>query len=300
MTISFHCPGCGGICGFADQHAGRTARCTRCQERFVIPAVDGGKAEKVNLSPDTVVPGFYRAALVRTWTAFFRRESATAVVFLIALVTFRFFLANIDLSAVMPGFALLAPIGWIVIILTWGCQIGYYMETIANTLAGWDEYLLPEVGSGFEFIGGVIQSLYLYIVALILMELPFLLLVNWMQNSQIGAPWMRQALTLGGFVLFPIALLVLTGGPEIYCIFRPDYLLLPIVRAAGPYAVVVGIFVLAGWVEIASVQYHAVKDRSIFIVLLHWAGNVLAALLGLAAMRSIGLFGRHYRCKFPW
>lgn len=300
MTISFDCPGCGRICGFADQHAGKTARCTRCHQQFIIPAVDGGIAKKVKLTSDSVLPGFYRAALVRTWTAFFRRESITAVVFLTALVTFRFFLANFDLSAQMPGFVLLAPIGWITIILTWGCQIGYYMETIANTLIDWDEYLIPEIGSGFEFLGGVIKSLYLFVAAFVLMELPFLMLSNWMQKQQYGSPWMWHALTLGGLILFPMALLILNGGPEIYSIFRPDYLLKPIFRAPGAYAVVVGMFVLAGGIELASGQYSPVKDQPTSILLLHWVGNVLAAFLGLAAMRMIGLFGRHYRCNLPW
>ncbi len=300
MTISFQCPGCGQICGFADQHAGKTARCTRCQQRFVIPKIDGGKAVTVKPTPDAILPGFYRAALVRTWTAFFRRESVTAIVFLVVLVSFRFFLANFDLSAQMPGFVLLAPIGWIAIVLTWGCQIGYYMDTIANTLIDWDEYLLPEIGSGFEFIGGVIKSLYLFVSALILMELPFLYLVNWMKCHDYGSPWLWHALTLGGFVLFPMALLILNSGPEIYSIFRPDYLLKPIFRAPGAYAVVVGTFVLAGAAELASAQYNPVRDQPRSILLLHWAGNILAALLGLAAMRTIGLFGRHYRCHLPW
>jgi hypothetical protein len=300
MTISFHCPGCGRICGFADPYAGRTARCTRCQERFIIPDVDGGKAKIVKPAPEAVTPGFFRAALVQSWTTFFRRDSLTAVIFLVALVSLRFVLANVDLTAMMPGFYLMAPIGWMVIFLTWGCQIVYYMETISNTLIGWDEYLLPEVGGGFEFLGGVIKSLYLFIVALILMELPFLYLANWMMNHHVGAPWMWHALTLGGFVLFPMALLILSAGPEMYSIVRPDYLLLPIARAPGAYAVVVGMCMLAGWFEIASAELVPGKNKPVSTLVLHWAGNVLAALLGLVAMRIVGLFGRHYRGKLPW
>ena len=41
--------------------------------------------------------------LVKTWPVFFHKESSLSLAFLAALIVFRFFLTNIDLSAVLPG-----------------------------------------------------------------------------------------------------------------------------------------------------------------------------------------------------
>jgi RsiW-degrading membrane proteinase PrsW (M82 family) len=41
MTIQFHCPGCGKRFTVPDEAAGRTGRCSNCQERMTIPAPAG-------------------------------------------------------------------------------------------------------------------------------------------------------------------------------------------------------------------------------------------------------------------
>ena len=64
MTITFKCPGCGGLCAFADKYAGRRARCWKCNEVFIIPSEDGQAAKKVKPEPEEPVAGFYRAAIV--------------------------------------------------------------------------------------------------------------------------------------------------------------------------------------------------------------------------------------------
>ncbi len=300
MTRTFYCPGCGGICGFAERHAGRTARCTRCNQRFIIPDVNNVKAQKVKEERGNPLPGFYRQVLIKTWPVFFHKDSLVSLAFLASLIVFRFFLTNVDLSAALPGFVLLAPIGWIIVFLTWGCQIWYCMETISTTMDQWDDFLSPDIGAGFEFIWNMIKTWYLFVVAVILVEVPFLLLAGWLQNARIGWPWLWQTITLAGFILLPMALLILASGPQMYSILRPDYFGIPIVRAFRPYLLVAAIFLLAAWFELITKQYHAVQDQSRLVIAMHLAGNLLAANLWLVAMRAIGLFGRHFHSVLPW
>jgi hypothetical protein len=174
------------------------------------------------------------------------------------------------------------------------------METISTTMDQWDDFLSPDIGSGFEFIWNMIKTWYLFIVAVFLVEFPFLMLAQWIRNAHIGDPWLWQITILGGFPLLPMALLILVSGPQIYSIFRPDYFGIPIVKAFRPYLLVAGIFLLPAWLELITKQYYAVKDQSHLVIALHLAGNLLVANLWLVAMRSIGLFGRHFHSILPW
>ena len=47
MTIEFNCPKCNAVIGFADQHAGKQAHCTACEQKFIIPGKSFEKAKKM-------------------------------------------------------------------------------------------------------------------------------------------------------------------------------------------------------------------------------------------------------------
>jgi len=93
MTITFHCPHCGGLCAFDDRYAGRRARCTSCQQLFIIPSQNGQKPQKVKVKErlDGAISGFYRAVFVGSWKAFVGQAGIAGLVFVTVVVCFKFF-----------------------------------------------------------------------------------------------------------------------------------------------------------------------------------------------------------------
>jgi len=301
MTITFHCPHCGGLCAFDEKHAGRRARCTSCQQRFIIPSESGAEAQKLEPVKGEPVGGFYREAFVRSWNIFVKPSSVTGLVFVAAAVTFKFFLRDADYSFSAPGgYVVHLPVGWIVTITAWGCLCWYYMEIMQWAAFDMDE--LPEVdmGTGFEFLWNVFKSIYLFIVALIVAELPFVVIVAILRKMGIDWPGLFQVLVLAGLVSFPMMILTLSTGPQLWLVFRLDYIWVPIVKASRPYAVTAGLVVLAGVLQWLTVAYSELSGSNKFIVGLHLAANLGAQVVVIIAMRAIGLFYRHYSCYFPW
>ena len=89
MSIVFHCPDCGALIAFSDQHAGKRAHCVKCQQPFVIPDKSHNKAKTVtdsnrSKSIEKPVPGFYKAAFVTSWAVWFHLRSVTGLVFVMA------------------------------------------------------------------------------------------------------------------------------------------------------------------------------------------------------------------------
>jgi len=80
-------------------------------------------------------------------------------------------------------------------------------------------------------------------------------------------------------------------------LLRPDYLIVPIFRAFVPYLIAVALLVLASVLETQTSQY----DQLPFMALASRLGlNLVVQALAIIAMRSIGLFHRHYSCYLPW
>jgi hypothetical protein len=85
---------------------------------------------------------------------------------------------------------------------------------------------------------------------------------------------------------------VLEDLPEL---FRFDRLLVPVIRAFIPYLVVVGLLAAACFIETKTRQY---ESMSILTTAGNLAMNLAVQVVAIIAMRSIGLFYRHYDCYF--
>jgi hypothetical protein len=79
--------------------------------------------------------------------------------------------------------------------------------------------------------------------------------------------------------------------------FRPDYLLGPVFRAFVPYAVTVLLLVAAALLEMKTTQF---AGAGLATTAGHLAMNFAVQVIAIFAMRSIGLFHRHYNCHFAW
>jgi hypothetical protein len=304
MTIEFNCPHCNALIAFDDKHCGKQARCFTCGERFIIPSKDNEKAKKIKLPEERgePLPGFYKMVFVESWKLFTTPENATGMVFIIVAVCFKFFTAgwNFNIHLHIPGnmlsFDIYIPLGYALNIATWGLLFFYYMEIINST--AFDVEKMPEIvlGGFYGMIWRIVKSLYVFFVMLLVVELPYLILLLIMKKNGVEFPVLSYILMLGGLLLFPMAILTAAIGREI-TMLRPDYLLIPIFRAFRPYLVPAMLLGIAGIIQMHTSHYtHQPKVVAAGYLML----NLVVQFFALFAMRSIGLFYRHYNCIFPW
>jgi DNA-directed RNA polymerase subunit RPC12/RpoP len=297
VTIEFNCPKCGALIAFDSKHAAKRAKCLTCGERFLIPAESFQKpqtAEPEAERKEDPIPGFYHAVFVDCWRIFITPENATALVFVTAVVCFRFFLAQGCCVQYVAPF------------LIWGWLVGFYLNVICQTAN--DDDLLPEIylGTFFTFLWHVIKPFVIFSYTLVVVELPFFITMSVAKSHGITLQqvWsghtplhlLLQFFQVGGLFLFPAAILTVAVGQDLL-LLRPDYLLAPLWRAFRPYLTVVLLLVATCLLLMHTTQY---TGASPVVTAMHLAGNLLVQVLAILSMRSIGLLYRHYSCYFKW
>jgi len=302
MTISFNCPKCGNLCAFPDKHAGKRARCMKCQQVFIIPDKDGQKPEKLKTNPPNhdPLPGFYHTVFINSWKIFVRPANATGLVFVATAVCLKFFAGHVDYSFNFPGFRFQAPLGLIISVAVWGALFWYYMEIICST--AFEEDQLPEtyMGDFFGFVCNIVKCVYLFLLALAIAELPFYIILSMLKKAGVETPWLGHVLMVAGLFIFPMVVLALSVGRDMCMVFRPDYIFMPIMRALWPYVVVTGLVMVAALLQWETVGYGRIIGESKSVVAMHLTANIAVQALLLIAVRAIGLFYRHYSCYFRW
>ena len=298
MTIRFNCPNCDELIAFADKYSGKRARCTSCGQRFIIPSEDKAAPKKIEPPAEKAEPepGFYRAVFIDSWKLFVRPQNATGLVFVIAAVCFKFFTGHTDYSFTMGMFRVQAPVGLVVTLSAWGCLFWYYMEIICSTALDTDE--LPDVYMGglFGFIWNVIKSLTIFAFGFVAVLLPCAIFISISRSTGV----VSHVLGIVGLFAFPVAVLTFSGCGDVSLVFRPDYIFKPIARAFRPYLLAAGLFVLTWELQLRTVGYGRLIGSDNLIIGLHLLANLAVQALAIIAMRSIGLFYRHYSCYFPW
>jgi hypothetical protein len=178
----------------------------------------------------------------------------------------------------------------------WGFLFWYYMEIIYST--AYEQEKLPDV-----IVGGfsglflrIVKSVHIFIIMLVVVELPFFiaaLISRWM-----GAEWpvLLYTLMFAGLFLFPMAILTAAIGKDLM-LLRPDYFLITISRAFKPYLVTALLLGAAAVLAMLTSQY---SGRSSVVDTGYLLLNLTVQVVLLLAMRSIGLFFRHYNCLLPW
>lgn len=295
MTISFQCPKCKGICAFHDEHAGRRARCKECNQIFTIPSEDGQKAKIVKPEAGEPIPGFYRAVFFENCRIFTSLNNVTGLVFVAAAVSFKFFVGHANYQLL----TFYVPLGFITQIIAWGCLCWYYMEVVISAASGENDLPDIDMGFGLEFFWNVIKSIYLFIVALVLVEIPCVFIVRILINIGAHTPLLQHIIMLAGLLAFPMAILILSVGREIWMVLLPQNIIKPIYKATAPYLMTVFFVMLAAALEWKTVGYIQLKDENGFVIALHLVANIAVVFFTVVAMRTVGLFGRHYNCYLP-
>jgi hypothetical protein len=291
------------VIAFPDKHAGKRAHCTSCQQRFVIPFKSHDKAKKIKPPKEEKgepIPGFYHAVFIESWKLFAQSKNAAGLAFILILVVFKFFTANQNFSLHIQGeslaFDFYIPLGWASRGAAWGCLFWFYSEMIYST--GFDQDELPEatIGGFYGLVWIIAKSVYTIFVVLLVVGLPYLLAFLVLKYTQIELPILLYLLMLGGLFLLPMGILTVAIGRD-FTMLRPDYLLVPIRRAFTPYLLTAVILGGAVFCQIHTSQY---ANQSPSEVMGYLALNLLVQAFILIAMRSIGLFYRHYSCHFIW
>ncbi len=296
MTIQFFCPNCNEIIGFADKHSGKRARCTTCGQLFIIPTENYKKPKKVELPKEKgePMPGFYLAVFVDNWKLFFDSENVTSLVFVIAAVCFKFFTAGSPCCAFVTHYAI------------WGWLLGFYLNIIYET--AFEIEKLPEIylGTSITFVWYIIKPFFLFSVTMAVVQLPFIITLILLKDkgltfenirqAEFGFRLLLQVFFILGLFLFPIAILTTAIGKDI-TMFRPDYFLGPVFKAFVPYVVTVLLLIAAALLETQTTQY---THAGLLTTAGHLALNLAVQVIAIIAMRSIGLFYRHYNCHLAW
>ena len=296
MTIEFNCPNCGALIAFDSRHAGKRAKCLACGQKFLIPAQSFEKPKKIE--PERVkeepVPGFYRAVAIDSWKIFANPRNATTLVFVTAVVCFRFFLAQA------------CCLNYLASVIIWGWLFGFYLNVISRTAI--DDDLLPEIdlGTSVTFLWYIIEPFFVFSYTLFLVELPFFIGLSLLHDSGVtfrnvwsdfDTPHLvLQVLSAGGLFLFPAAILTTAVGKD-FTLLRPDYLLAPVCRAFVPYLITGALLAATCLVEMHTTQY---TGADVAVTAQYLVINLLVQVLAIIAMRSIGLLYRHYGCYFRW
>ena len=298
MTIEFNCPKCNAVIGFADQHAGKQAHCTACEQKFIIPDKSFEKAKKIKPPVEEFEPepGFYRAVFIDNWKLFFRPQNVTGLVFVTAAVCFKFFTGHVDYSFTFGGFRAQGSVGLVITLASWGCLLWFYMEMICSTATDFEE--LPDVDMGglFGFIWNIVKSLFVFATVFTIVELPCIITVTISGQENM----LSNILGYVGLFFFPIAILTVSIVGETTSLLRPDYIFKPVTKAFWPYLVTVGLFALAAQLQLLMSGYNKIRGESSFNIALHLLANLAVQALLIISMRTIGLFYRHYSCYFKW
>jgi hypothetical protein len=285
MTIEFNCPKCNSVIGFADKHAGKRAHCITCGQSFVIPVKSYGKIEKIKHPKEEKtepVPGFYRAVFIDNWKVFLNPKNITGMVFILIATIFKFYTANRNFSIFIQGNSIAidiyVPFGYFCSGLAWGFLFWYYREIIYST--GFDQEDFPEVIlEGFRgLVWKIVESLYTLFVIILVVGLPSLVII------------------LLGLFLLPAAVMNIAAGKDL-TLLRPDFLIKEVLRDFIPYTIIFILLSAAIFLQLLAKQYNSNEPAATIPYLLM---NFSVQMVFIYAIRSIGLFYRHYSCHTPW
>ncbi len=331
VTISFKCPHCNALVGFDQLHAGKRAKCLSCQQRFIIPSKAGEKAIKIAAEkekPGKPIPGFYKAALIDTWTNIWSSATLSLLIWIVIGVSGRFgawmigssVARNLTLSGggdwVMGfGAAFKAAIEYGIVVcclvtaaMLWGRMWDWYISISSITAVETDQFINPMEMGTLMFWYHSLKPFIFTCLIVIAAGLPFLLglvVFDWvgieynLLSFEYSPQIVLQVLLLISVLLFPSVFISLAINRDVDTL-NPANIFPPIFKRFIPY-----IFIAAG---LAAVLY---LDFKLTFVDLYNNNSVetirnnFLAVMGLQfcmviLMRWLGLFYRHYSCFFKY
>jgi len=306
MTIEFNCPRCGAVIAFADPHAGKGARCSTCGQHLIIPNESFSKplglAEE---EPDRGEPvsGFYFAAFAEGWGLFVRPGNVVPLVFIVAVVCLKFFVAHVDYSFSISGrFNVYLPVGLLVRATCWGCLFWYYLEIINNTVLSDNTCDLPEIEieGCSEFFANALRSLWVIAMALVICILPATVAGGLLGKG--SSILLSQVLTNGGLFIVPMLFLAVGVNRDSTLLVRIDLMVGPLFKTLVPYLSVALPIMILVQLQFRAKNYgdSAVINADALVKASWLVFQLSLQILAIIGARALGLLHRHYECFFRW
>jgi hypothetical protein len=306
-AIIFNCPKCGFICAFRDVYAGRRARCLRCDQIFIIPANDGEIPQKVEPPKEIEdpLPGFYEAVLKNSLPAIFNKQGLTTLMFILLVTALKFFTEHLNFVMKIPCNSggcvpIYMPFGWAIAGLVWGGLFWVYAEIIYST--AFDIEVLPQIDfeGGFGYFFKAFRSLFSFLMALLICLLPTVIFRYIFSILGITSKLAHLPFVVLAMFLFPMAVLTVSIGRDIMMLFRYDYFFSPIRKAFKHYLFMAVFFNIVWQLQYMTQNYGDIMNKSAIIIGLNLAFVLLVQIMIVLAMRTAGLFYRHFACYFKW
>ena len=303
-SITFHCPKCKNICGFNDIHAGRRAKCQECETAFIIPATDGGEAEKVKEekveSDGDAFSGFYRAAMVDTWKLFTKKENIAGLVLVVILVTVKFFLWNFNYTLVFPtNQGTSVPVhlffGLVIGVITLGILFWYCMEIISSTGHWVDDLPTNSMGVWVDFVITLLRSLYIFIATMTMVQLPTLAVLGILKFFDLDCTWPLAITIAAGLFAFAMSILIVSISGDLLTVLRVDLIIKSICKVFAPYCVAAAATIIALILGFYCRGFNfRMIEQNFLLAALYCIGNIAGGLAAVIAARCTGLVYRHY------
>jgi len=299
--LSFSCPKCKRFCAVAEDYAGRRVRCTHCHCRFIVPAKQGDKVLPYNEPALPPLPEFYREVFVRSWKILFVKDSLAGLAFCIAMTCFQFFLGNLDYSFTMGGFRPPLIIGWITQFFTLGGLFWYFFQIIGTTVLYPESLPELDIGIGFEYFGALFKSIFLFLNGLLLTAIPGIVIGTILESFGFASLGINLVILILSCLLLTLWLGLFGCDFPIWIVFRVDVLIRILAATLKPYLVIALIteVVFLGWL-ISLLTFSTIENLSLLEKSLYLAFRIAMVILMLFAMRTIGLYYRHYKPACPW
>lgn len=310
-TITFKCPWCKSTCAFKEVNAGKSARCTGCQNHFVIPASDDVIAKKIKPEPlesdGDVISGFYPAVLKKSWPIIFSKSSAAGLVFVVTLIVAKFifwrFNFGLPIYFKATGKTVVIPIliGKTIGISAYALIFWYYMEIIYATAFGIDNFPKADLGLLVAIVCKIVKTLYLVFASMAVAQLPTLTAMLILHMTGTNAPVVLVALAAIGCLIFPMLILMAAISQDLVSILRIDLAIRAILKVLPKYCLAALITITVGIAAVLSKNFQPklVLDAPLLIPLFLMA-NILTAIAGTYAARVLGLLYKHHGGQMPW
>jgi hypothetical protein len=185
-------------------------------------------------------------------------------------------------------------------VLCWGILFWYYLESII--LGALDVDSLPDVEiDGYsDFIRKAIGSVFAFMMVLLFCMLPTVLYLVFAGRGH--SPGIANGLANLGLFFLPMCILAVGVNQDTQVLCRIDILFAPVTKAFFPYAtcaaMVMGVWFLQ--MKMHNAGDPALEDASVSLKALYLFLHLGIQVLALVAMRSLGLYYRHYQCYFKW
>ena len=298
-TLEFTCPQCGQVCAFGSQHAGRQARCTKCNTRFTIPAA-GQTAHIVKSAvlEDGPYSGFWKALFPGTLKALFHTHSFVGILLMVCASVVRFYIGHPLLVVLIFLFIPIPlPVGIFATVLTVGFQSRYLFNIIQSTADQDDPLPWVLEGTYAERLLHSIVSAYNLLVLTAASLLPAGLM--WFAFKKAGVQTHLPVIAAAAVGLFflPLSMTIYAYSRDILLSFRLDFVLRAARKAFWPH-----LALYLQMLAIAALFWQSsfyLRNAPPEIVGRSAVFHGIAAMLSILAARTAGLFYRHYGCYLP-